>query len=99
MTVYIDNDYKCSTEATEGLRAFETYFFEGKCKAFIEGHRYIPFGESWTRSDGEVFEGEMISPWKNSAVLAAYQEQYEEMLAEVQIREAALAELGVKADD
>lgn len=107
MVIYIDSDNKCYATSAEGLRAFETElindFFKGKCAAFIEGYRYIPYGESWTRSDGKVFHGEAISPWKNSVVLMAYQEQYEAMLAELEAAKAdladaddALAELGVE---
>lgn len=83
MVVYIDNENKCHAADADGLRAFETElindFFEGKCAAFVEGYRYIPYGETWTREDGKVFHGEAISPWKNSTILAAYQEQYEAM--------------------
>ncbi|MDO4566398.1 MAG: hypothetical protein Q4B42_03610 [Oscillospiraceae bacterium] len=78
-TVYIDNDFKCYTENAEGRTAIETDFFDGKCKAYIEGHRFIPEGQSWTREDGVVFEGEMISPFKDSAILEAAQAVYEEL--------------------
>lgn len=100
MIVYIDNDCKCHTSDNGTMRAVETDFFDGKCAAFIEGHRFKPDGETWVREDGKVFSGgEMISPWKNSTILAAYQAQYEALLPEIQVREAALAELGVTADD
>jgi hypothetical protein len=69
MTIYIDKDYKCYTQALDGLVAIETNFFDGKCNEFIEGYRFIPSGESWVRGDGVVFHGEMISPWKNYAQL------------------------------
>lgn len=58
----------------------ETGFFEGKCRTLIEGYRYVPKGEEWTREDGEVFIGEMISPWKDYALLEAAQAGYEESL-------------------
>lgn len=99
MVIYIDNDYKCYTTEADGRRAFEVPFFDGKCTAFIEGYRYVPEGETWTRSDGVEFKGEMISPWKDYNALAAAQAQYEDNLAEIQVRESALAELGVTADD
>lgn len=76
--VYIDNDYKCHPANLGGTyTAVETDFFDGKCDALIEGYRFIPSGESWTRSDGKVFKGEMIAPWKPYSELAAYQLQYE----------------------
>lgn len=83
--VYIDNDYKCHPTNLGGTyTAVETDFFDGKCDALIEGYRFIPAGESWTRSDGKVFKGEMIAPWKPYSELAAYQLQYETMLAEAE---------------
>lgn len=62
MTIYIDNNYKCHAALGEGLREAESPFFDGKCPTFIEGYRYIPSGEKWTREDGVEFTGEMISP-------------------------------------
>lgn len=82
MKIYIDNDCKCFASPAEGLTEVETPFFDGKCAAFIEGYRFIPAEVTWTRSDGVEFVGEMITPWKDIAVLAAYQEQYEAMNAE-----------------
>ena len=84
MAIYIDSVFLCHTTNSDGtLTAVETDFFDGKCDALIEGYRFIPAGESWTRSDGVVFHGEMISPWKDYTILAAYQEQYEAMQAEL----------------
>ena len=82
MEIYICSEYKCYTTEAEGRRAFEVPFFDGKCAAFIEGYRFIPEGETWTRVDGVEFSGEMIRPWKDVDVLAAYQEQYEAMSGE-----------------
>jgi hypothetical protein len=95
MKVYIDNDCKCYTAAVEGLREFDVPLFDGKCATFIEGYRFIPQGESWTREDGEVFVGEMVAPWKDYAELDAAQREYERE----QLRDAlnALNELGVYA--
>lgn len=98
MKIYIDFDFKCHTTNTGELREVGTDFFDGKCTAFIEGYRFVPAGEMWTRSDGEVFTGEMISPWKDYNVLAAFQEMYEAMNAELADADAALAELGVTVD-
>ena len=95
MKIYIDNDYKCHVTDDGSMPAVETEFFDGKCDEFIEGYRFVPAGESWTRSDGEVFEGEMIAPWKDYSELDAAQREYErEQLADAI---AALNELGVYA--
>ena len=88
MTIYIDSDYKCFTTELDGLTAVETEFFNGKCRTFVEGYRFVPAGHSWTRSDGAVFTGEMVAPWKDYALLEAAQQGYEELLAEMQELEA-----------
>ena len=93
MTIYIDTDYKCHVNPAEGLAPVETDFFDGKCDAYIEGFRFVPSGESWTREDGVVFHGEMIAPWKHSDELDVAQRQYEQtLLADYK---AALLKMGV----
>ena len=95
MTIYIDSDHKCYVSAAEGRRAVETDFFAGKCGEWIESFRYVPKGETWVRGDGEVFTGEMVSPWKDlgeayaaqTAYVTAQNTQYEAALTEI---EAAL---------
>lgn len=82
MKIFIDNDCKCYAIAGEGRREFDAEFFNGRCGAFIEGYRYVPHGETWTRADGAVFAGEMISPWKDYSILAAAQAAYEQAQAE-----------------
>ena len=96
MTIYIDNDYKCHTSPADGLVAVETDVFDGKCSRVIEGYRFVPAGESWTREDGAVFHGEMMSPAEDSRILEAAQEDYEEALAESADAVAALEVLGVQ---
>jgi len=88
--IYIDRDYKCYIEDDGTRRAVETDFFNGKCPEYIEGFRFIPDGESWTREDGEIFHGEMIAPWKDYAQLAQCQAIYERMRAEQADMQAAL---------
>ena len=92
-TIYIDSDFKCHITDDGTMRAVETDFFDQKCDAFIEGYRFIPAGESWTREDGEVFAGEMIAPWKNWKGLDAFQREYEREL--LRQYETALQTLGV----
>lgn len=76
-TIYIDSDFKCHTENDGTMTAVETTFFDGKCRALIEGYRFVPSGKSWTREDGAVFEGEMISAWKDYEELNRAQREYE----------------------
>lgn len=84
--IYIDSDYQCHTADPDGaFRKVETDFFKGKCDAFIDGYRFVPVGESWTRSDGEVFHGEMIAPWKPYFELDSAQREYErEQMADME---------------
>lgn len=104
MKIYIDTEYKCHTEPADGLTAVETDFFDGKCKTFIEGYRFVPEGQEWTREDGVVFKGEMIAPWKDYTMLAAAQQGYEEAQAvpatdeEKEDMKSALETLGVNVD-
>lgn len=84
MKIYIDtNNFECHVTNPDGLfQEIEDNYFDGKCDAFIEGTRYVPFGEKWIRDDGKVFTGKMISPCKLSTVRDAAQAQYEADLAE-----------------
>ena len=95
MTIYIDNDYKCYTSPADGLTAIETDAFDGKCRQYIEGYRFVPAGETWTREDGEVFTGEMVAPWRDYTILAELQSIYEEEQAKQADMAAALEVLGV----
>ena len=93
MKIYIDSDYKCHVSDDGTMREFDVPFFDGKCEAFVEGYRYVPEGEAWTRADGEEFRGEMIAPWKNYTELYIAQLEYE--LADA---DQALNELGVNVN-
>lgn len=94
MTIYIDADYKCHISDDGTMKAVETDAFAGKCQEYIEGFRFVPFGAVWVRSDGVVFHGEMISPWKPFDELDRAQRAYEKkILAE---RTEALKTLGVE---
>ena len=95
MTIYIDSDYKCHVSPGEGLTAVETDAFEDKCSRYIQGYRFVPAGESWTREDGHTFTGEMIAPWRDYAILAEFQSIHEEELAKQSDMAAALEVLGV----
>lgn len=96
MIVYVDSDFKCHVTDDGTMQEVQTNFFDGKCDAFIEGYRFVPDGETWTREDGVVFNGEMVTPWKPFNELDAAQRQYErEQAADMQ---AALEILGVSVD-
>lgn len=81
MKIYIDSEFKCHINNHDGIfKEIETDFFNDKCDTFIEGHRFVPHGESWTRSDGYVFQGKMITAWKDYSELAYAQQEYERNL-------------------
>ena len=100
MTIYIDSDYKCYVSAAEGRRAVETDAFNGKCPEWIESFRVVPEGETWVKENGEMFRGEMVSPWKDlgeayaaqTAYVTAQNAQYEAALSEIEVA------LGVNAE-
>ena len=79
MVVYIDDDFKCFTESTEGLIEIESSFFDNKCKTLIECYRFIPDGQEWIRKDGMVFEGEMAFPHTDITAALYAQAAYEEV--------------------
>lgn len=90
-TIYIDSDFKCHLTDDGTMTAVETDFFDYICDTMLEGYRFVPFGETWTREDGEVFDGEMIAPWKPWQELDDAQREYErELLAQY---EQALSEI------
>lgn len=99
MKIYIDTEFKCHISPGDTRRETESDFFDGKCRAFIEGYRYIPDGESWVREDGAKFVGEMIAPVVDSRMLEMAQAAYEEALAQsaeqMTDMQAALELLGV----
>ena len=92
-TIYLDSDFKCHAANDGAYTAVETDFFDGKCDAYMEGYRFVPAGEVWTRSDGAVFHGERIAPWKDWTELDAAQREYEKKL--IADYAAALETLGV----
>lgn len=95
MKIYIDADFKCHTVNDGTMRELDVSFFDNTCPEWIESYRFVPKGETWVREDGEVFMGEMVSPWKDlsdayaaqTAYLSEQTAQYEAALTEI---EAAL---------
>ena len=98
MKIFIDSEYRCHTANPDGtLQEVDTDFFNGKCQTFVEGYRFVPAGESWTRSDGVVFSGEMVAPWMDFSELDAAQRRYEQaLIADMRL---ALNTLGVSVDE
>jgi hypothetical protein len=96
-TIYLDSDFKCHATNDGTMNAVETDAFDGKCDEYIEGYRFVPSGSTWIREDGEVFEGEMIAPWKPWDELDAAQREYERQ--EAADMKEALALLGVNVDE
>lgn len=87
-TIYVDTQNRCHVADDGTMTAVQEVFFEDKCDAFIEGYCYEQ-GEGVTK----------IYPWKDYNILAAYQEQYEAMLPEMQDMRSALTELEVVPDE
>ena len=97
MKIYIDNEYKCHVSNDGTMREFDVPFFEGKCAAFIEGYRYVPSEETWTRKDGQTFKGEMIAPCRDYSQISEIQTAVDRARAQAQQTideyEAALSEI------
>ena len=97
MLIYLNSEFKCYTKNDGTMFEAQSDFFDGKCKEFIEGYRFVPSGHTWTREDGIVFTGEMISPWKPYSELDAAQRAYEqEQLTEAQSALAILLGENIK---
>lgn len=95
MKIFIDSEFRCHITNPDGtFLEVEISFFDNKCDTFIEGYRFIPSGESWTRSDGTIFRGEMIAPFKPYSELDAAQRNYEKQKLNNCLE--ALQELGVE---
>lgn len=91
-TIFVDPvEFKCHVVNDGTMIEIETDFFDGKCDDFVEGYRFVPSGEEWTRVDGSVFIGEMVTPWKDYAELDEAQREYEREL--LRKYEQALSEI------
>ena len=102
--IYLDSEYKCHVTDGSDMVPLETDAFDNMCDAMIEGYRFIPEDLAWVRDDGEVFEGEMIAPWKPYEELDEAQREYERQLlaeyaATMADMESALNKLGVTLDE
>lgn len=93
--IYIDSEFKCHTFPGEGLTEVETDAFNGKCSKVIQGYRFVPAGETWTREDEQAFAGVMVAPWRDSSILDELQALHEEEQEKQADMAAALELLGV----
>ena len=93
MTIYLDKDFKCHISPGEGLTAMETDAFNGKCRQYIEGYRFVPADCAWVREDGVEFEGEMIAPFRDYSILEELQAVYDKQQQTINEYEAALSEI------
>ena len=84
MKIYIDNDYKCHVTDDGTMREFDVPFFDGKCTEFIEGYRYVPSEETWTRADGQTFRGKMIVSWRDYSQILEIQMAVDRAQAQAQ---------------
>ena len=92
--IYLNAAFECSTtERADTVQSIETDFFDGKCNAFIEGYRFVPEGQSWTRDDGVTFNGEMIAPFKDYTYLEMVQTAFDELAGQITDTQLAIAEL------
>ena len=107
MKIYLDSEYKCYTEAGEGLTEIETDVFDYICPDLIPCYRFVPSGHSWTREDGKTFEGEMLTIWDSSADVVKFQMEYDMNLLQsenealknsAKEKDEALALLGVEVN-
>lgn len=83
MTFYIDAEFKVHTENADGRTAVETDVFDGMPPQVIECYIFVPFGQSYTKANGETVHGEFVQPFVTEDELDAAQREYEkERLAE-----------------
>ena len=84
MKIYLDDDFKCHLTNDGTLREVETEWLDSYCNQFIEGCRYIPLGEQWTRDDGIVFNGECVLTFKDVDMLMLAQSAADSAQAQAQ---------------
>jgi len=61
-TICIDNDFACYPAGTADMREVDVELYLDDCTdEHLSELRFVPAGESWTRPDGVVFHGEMLS--------------------------------------
>lgn len=87
MIIYLDKDFKCHVADDGNMTAHETEFFNGKCRAYIEGFRCVPHGESF---NGIIAVGDMYFPWTDISILKAAQAEYEEMKSALEVMEVTI---------
>lgn len=88
MIIYLDSEFKCHVTNDGAMMEIQTDYFDGKCDAYIEGYRFIPYGCTWTRKDGVECTGEMIVPWMDIRDLKIAQLEYENAVTQANLTDA-----------
>lgn len=97
--IFLNKNFECSIiQKEDTIQSIETDVFDGKCGAFIEGYRFVPAGQSWTREDGVVFSGEMVAPFKDSQLLETVQNMYEQVQAGQEAQNSQIAYIGMMTE-
>lgn len=87
--ISIDSMNICHISEDEG---YEIPELEGKCKAYIEGFKYIPAG---TEYKGRLYRGSALFPYVNVETLESAQAEYERLTAMYEDACAGLEKVGV----
>lgn len=64
-TIYLDSEHICHLADDGTMQEVQTDMFDGQADEYVKGYRFVPEGQTWTRSDGTVFHGLMIAPAKD----------------------------------
>lgn len=93
-TVFVDADFMCHVTNDGTMAEVQTESFDNLCNNAIEQMRFVPNGETWTRSDGRIIHGVFIQA-TDSAIIDAYQRQWREDQEQMTDMQNALEILGV----
>lgn len=83
MKVYVDLEYSCFAQKSEGLREVESDFFDGKCNTLIECFKFVPAGESYTDEHGLLHSGAIWNYKPITSSIERIQAAYEHEQLEV----------------
>lgn len=75
-TIYLDKDYMCHVNNSDGMLEIKTDIFDSFCDGAIECYRFVPSGEKWQRLDGKIIHGQFIQPVTPVTIPDAVQTQY-----------------------
>ena len=97
-TLYLDQDFRVHAFQAEGLVAWndDNGMFDGKGDSDVERYRVVPFGATWARKDGVVFEGMMIALASDEAAPDGLVEALSQASRTIAELDAAIVELEVQ---